>query len=326
MWSYSELTVWLGTLTVSLLPLPESMEAPVFVLCMVMIGVPHGGLDHLVFLQGSSSESLKYGDSAVEHFMENGIWKDWNFWMGFLRIYVSVIVVYAILWWTMPWMSFVVFMLLSAYHFGQIQLDYLNVVLEESWLKTVVYLFWGIAILTRILFTHYRETERILESFFELKQVVDPEYAVFVMYFSEISTLMLLSYLRFKRMMSTSSLCSEVIAYLLISILNSRKSLLICFSIFYGLWHSLKSMEIHSEELGMTIYQCMLHAIPFSILSFIGLIVILVLIQMQSSHSPYLIFLCCLGTLAAPHILVGHTLYSRRRKQNLSCISKLQDC
>lgn len=84
-----------------MLAIPEAVDYAFFGLLIAFAGIPHGAADHLV---EARNRSLRYQKFLLPRF---------------LLIYVLQMAVYALMWYLFPALSLLLFLLLSAWHFGE---------------------------------------------------------------------------------------------------------------------------------------------------------------------------------------------------------------
>jgi Brp/Blh family beta-carotene 15,15'-monooxygenase len=99
------------------------------------VGLPHGALDHLL-------ESRNISGKITSRFVAK---------------YVGIMALYFVLWWILPVFSFIIFILYSAFHFGQSDMEEWNV----SRQKNIKALVWGVLLLGMLLFPHMNEVADI---------------------------------------------------------------------------------------------------------------------------------------------------------------------
>jgi Brp/Blh family beta-carotene 15,15'-monooxygenase len=84
-----------------LIAIPEAVDYAFFGLLIVFTGIPHGAVDHLVEARNRSLHEQKF------------------LLPRFLFIYVLQMAVYGLLWYLFPALSLLLFLILSAWHFGE---------------------------------------------------------------------------------------------------------------------------------------------------------------------------------------------------------------
>jgi len=102
---------------------------------MITVGIPHGAVDHLLV---------------------SGTWNQRKAPLFILR-YLLLAGMIGVLWFWMPQIALIVFLLYSLWHFGETD--------GKSWdFDCMTSLLWGISVLLYILGTHFDETNTILTS------------------------------------------------------------------------------------------------------------------------------------------------------------------
>jgi Brp/Blh family beta-carotene 15,15'-monooxygenase len=128
-----------------LLPnLPIAVQFGVFGLILVMVGIPHGGIDHLIHNPDIRPRGLVH----------------------FILGYLLLMLVYGLLWWLLPMAALLAFLVMSAYHFGQSHF------LGQGQIQTkegLLYLLKGAFFLSVILFGDWEMTQEILSSILSLQ-------------------------------------------------------------------------------------------------------------------------------------------------------------
>lgn len=96
--------VGLMTLNYCLRPLPESLQWAFFIGSVLLTGIPHGALDHLVVAGTDARQQRAFSMRR------------------FLVRYLLLMAIYALIWWQWPALALLAFMGCSAYHFGETDL------------------------------------------------------------------------------------------------------------------------------------------------------------------------------------------------------------
>jgi len=134
-------TISLLLLTITLLaltPFPNlqsSIGYGLLAIGMIMVGIPHGAVDHLISSKGLSSKITP----------------------RFILSYLGLMTLMGVFWFYFPNITLIGFLLFSAFHFGQADI--------KSWkLGQNKSILWGISVLIFLLGTHQHETNEILSS------------------------------------------------------------------------------------------------------------------------------------------------------------------
>ncbi len=298
-------SLWVILLTLSLsvlsllLAVPSSIELSVFVLLMVLLGIPHGATDHLVFFSQKKTNVQKHT------------------WTYFFKIYLGIMLAYALAWYVLPLLCFVVFLIFSAYHFGQSQLYYFEIN-ENKWLKFILYISWGNVLLLSILGFNATDTLSILEKtpFLGLMRFVLENFV----HFLGINFMLMLGLLLYRGIQSFENflqVLQELGLLALLLFLSWSTSLLWSFAIYFALWHSLQTIEqeikvfSNVSEQGYSWKNYIKDALPFSLVSLMGIGLILLGLFILEFNTPNLLFgfFVMISILTAPHAWLIEGIY-----------------
>ncbi|MEO0474208.1 MAG: Brp/Blh family beta-carotene 15,15'-dioxygenase, partial [Bacteroidota bacterium] len=268
--------------------LAEAVALPVFVLVMLSIGIPHGANDHI-------AHQLKGGQNSPYTSLGH-----------FIGMYVAKVLVYGGLWLLSPLLGLIIFLGISAWHFGEIQFSDLGLK-NQPWLRMGLYLSWGAWCLVGIIGFHPAESQSILAGLqIEINLLQWFSLPIFVMLSFGVFLCLGMVYHRTK--MNRQRLRWEGMNLLALLLLFQLPELLLVFAIYFGLWHSFPSIRaqlIRFHQLGgnMPLQTYIIRSLPFSLLSFIG---IGLLFLLQSIFFPSLslimLFFIVVSTITLPHV------------------------
>lgn len=272
--------IWLGTL-------------------MVLTGIPHGATDHLVHWH--KRESQGYGKN----------------WWDFLIPYLLQMLIFALFWIFLPFLSFCAFLLISSYHFGQSELYYIQLD-ETSWMKKMLYVFWGALVLGIILLSNPAETIPYLHDILPESYLVPSLWSsIYIPYVSLLSLVILLTLLSLwmKGSIGNLDLLREFLVSSLLCFTLHKSSLWLGFGLYFGLWHATKAIRaelslLKSEHKKWSLKYWIIQALPFSLLSFIGLaLLILVWHNWGQNWHPVFLFFVGISMLTLPHMTTLEHVY-----------------
>lgn len=214
------------------------------------------------------------------------------------------------IWLLSPSAGFIGFILFSAYHFGETDLRSLEFGLT---LNSIIITLYGLGVMGCLLIAHIEDVWGIL-SFLS---------SVFAANNAFTSTITNLSFFLWSSCFFVTCLISAYcftksealfaikirlfIPPLLLLILYPLPALT-AFSFYFGLWHSLHALTHIRKHLNCTTLQLVRIAIPFSIISIVGLATMLVVIYIKS-WSPVLITIIFISALTTPHAGVMTRMY-----------------
>lgn len=272
----------------------EYIQGYLFLVVLVFVGIPHGALDHkLIFSQNGYIRAAK---------------------IKFYLTYLSLMTLTAVLWYSNPKWSFISFIGLSAYHFGQSQLYYINL---PQILKHLFYTAWGAFLLSLIILFNLNEC---LDFFLSLKSLEASAYMTkhIVINISLISgavTFILFGYASFSKRLNALDLMYEIISIALFLSLAVSTTAVLTFILYFGLWHSLVSLNLEykflqSRNNGLKFWSFVRELAPHSLvaIAFMG-----VLYWLSNSYqweiSPYVLFIILISIITVPHLFVMSRLY-----------------
>jgi Brp/Blh family beta-carotene 15,15'-monooxygenase len=227
---------------------------------------------------------------------------------------------------------FWLFLLVSAYHFGQSQLFHVRFS-EKSLLKAMLYLSWGVCWLGSLWHFHWQQQVAIIQSVFNWDlSVGGPLYQLVMVSAAAggILTLLFLGICVYNRQVSFALFIQEVCLLGFLLFVNYYFHLYVAFALYFGLWHSLRVI--------LTEYQFLKQAntvnlnplsfiksfLPFSLLSFAGLgLLIGVSILLQQKVAPFMLFLIFISALTMPHAVCMFFMYKNMRPQQPTTANKM---
>ncbi|MCA6075578.1 Brp/Blh family beta-carotene 15,15'-dioxygenase [Fulvivirga sedimenti] len=265
-----------------------------FLFTIILLGIPHGALDHVLYLK------------------KNGSKKPWRFYL----FYIGLIAATGLFWWNFPTIAFILFLIISAYHFGQSQLYQIN---GPKWLKNLLFLSWGSFLLSIIIYTNLDECIRIFSSleWLNLSLLNSGMYWSAVMTASFFVLFAGAAYAAFQRFISFNNLLFEAGTLVLLCFLAVYSNAVFSFTIYFGIWHSFRSLVIEYEYVAdrqrkSRFIPFLKRIFPFTILATAFLAAALFLMpQQMTGISPYMIFIIVISMLTVPHLIVMHDLYEK---------------
>jgi beta-carotene 15,15'-dioxygenase len=287
--------------------IPAAVQWLLFAGTMLLTGIPHGAIDHLVDEQ-----------SRLHHHKSFRM-------IDFLVRYLSRMALYALLWWIFPVLAFAVFFGIAAYHFGETDLMILPKNKKtESWL----FFTYGWLLLNILILTHQTEVVPIFHSFPHFLDTATQalislvgQYSV--LYFSICALCFLACMVCYSYQSGAGFL---PVFFILIQgsillLICSQLPFLLAFSLYFGLWHSLLSLQsireylMKNEQL-LTWRILVKKAVLFSSIAISG-IVILIIIGNQYSHTADLLLWLFIGiaVLTAPHMEIMSSMFTDIRTQ-----------
>ncbi len=248
---------------------------------MFFLGIPHGAGDHLISEKLASQRGEKFHS------------------VKFVILYLGIMAIYAVLWLLFPLFSFIVFIGISIFHFGD--LEDITKSEDSSSLKRYVQLvLLGVGILGIILSSHWPEVVQIVENMGVPilnqipKEILPISFLCFI--------------LGFNRANYASFLNTFLTLYL-----GTLLPLIPSFILFFTLCHSINSLFLMKNRLGITLLELYKKLLPFSLGAFFLGVIYIFLIYKDLHLYPLFIFL---SLLTLPHFAIMHKLIFLKKINN----------
>jgi Brp/Blh family beta-carotene 15,15'-monooxygenase len=251
------------------------VQFSLFGIILLSIGIPHGAIDHLISNPKIDRNSLG----------------------KFLVIYLSLIAVYLLIWYFLPLIALAAFLLMSAYHFGQSHF-LAEQPKKSAWL---LYITRGGYFLFAILLGDWETTKLILSPLINL-DYLNQSRILFLLIF-------LFSTLLAQGIFGPKFQKIQLLELLLLAPIFYFSPLLISFVVYFGFWHALPSMFAEYSYLSSfkaydSVKKFSIQLLPFSLISFIGIGLILFLgLKFLKSNELILLFFVLISLISFPHIL-----------------------
>jgi Brp/Blh family beta-carotene 15,15'-monooxygenase len=250
------------------------------------VGIPHGALDHLLLREKRRSLFV------------------------FVTEYVSVVVLYFVMWHYLPLVSLLVFILFSAFHFGESEYEMYGIQ-SESFKSYINAFFLGLSILVFISSTHVQEVSQLLISYKASWSVWlnKPWIAPVSMGLAVLS----LGYIVVQALLAKFKAFTGLIFILILGI---PAPLLLSFGLYFVVQHSSNAWQHMQAGLKMSSFTMYKKALPFTLgaLGILGLIFLLnTSVFQKTDHYMGSIF-TFLSCISLPHFMLMHLFYKGRGK------------
>lgn len=272
----------------------ENSQLVWMIATFILLGIPHGALDI-------------YIEAGLDPHKDNR--------KIFLR-YVLQAGLYVFIWYWKPAIALLLFILITAFHFGEIDwIGYTN-----SRIKKVVYFTLGLSWIVFLLSLHVKTALAIFDSITrnQINEKVFLQCAEILYPVSIVGMMLLYGFLFYKR--STYFLWPQywliaVTQQITLFILAHVTPLWIFFAFYFGIWHSILSLDkIRTHlKLGATFQQWLFllkKAMPFSVMAWIG-ILYFIFLTVKSTDTSGMLSLIFIGlaVLTVPHLQVFTKLH-----------------
>ena len=282
-------------------PLNSTLQLIFFGLGVILFGIPHGSLDHFIYHKERNQEmnirSLK----------------------KFLLFYLGFGILYALLWFISVELSILLFIVISAYHFGEMDLKALAI--KTSLSSRILFSFYGLLFLVNYLLFQFPNVESILLGFpdFEQSQIERLRllygYQEEVMIASLLIFIPILSIFLFQSKLLGLVQLETVLQLVVLMLIVFNLPILLGFGFYFNIWHAGLSMIEIKKFLGWQdksywfIYRKSWLTNGLSFLM-IGLLFVIFKGNLERLLA---IFFMSIAILTAPHMKVISVLFSKER-------------
>lgn len=272
---FTVLLIWIGYQFQGL------MADSIAYLLILTLGIVHGANDLLI---------LRKFEKSSSNFIKSVIGYNGLIGLCILSFFIH------------PFISLLLFILISGYHFGEQHFE--NSIKASKWIEYSFYLFYGLIIFGMIFSQNMEEVQKIV---FGLTDQTFPENSILIVtLISSGLLLILLIYGLNKKNVFTFNIVKEILNLALLFIAFRYTNLIFGFGLYFIFWHSIPSIMDQTNYLsGTTNKQSLLFylkkAAPFWTMSIAGLLTLYFV--MDESLFSSAIFLI-LFAVTAPHVWV----------------------
>jgi len=270
--------------------LTNSTQISFLILVLILFGVPHGALDLYI------DQHLHKSDSNQKIF---------------LLKYIGNIVAYALVWYFFPIAALVIFILITAYHFGEI--DWLgktdNIIHKTAY--SVIGLLWILLLLSKNVNFALEVFIRMERSAFNEKQWIHLANKIYPITLIGLFTVYAVLFF-FKGLFFSNNkyYYYALLQQITLIIFAFFMPLWLCFAFYFGFWHSLLSFDkiriTFSMPNNFTGWKNLLiKAAPFSIMAWFGFSYItLSTLNSKDASGIFTLLFISLSVLALPHLQI----------------------
>jgi Brp/Blh family beta-carotene 15,15'-monooxygenase len=242
---------------------------------MFLLGIPHGAGDHLLIQKQKKEQGLAFS------------------LLRFVGSYLGVMLLYGLMWYYFPKTSFVVFILISIFHFG----DFENEALEKDAILALGQkMSLGMGILGWIIYFHYEEVKGVLGEWVWTLPKLLPAYYPY---------LFLIGILLGFRRQNLYRYVNTLITLLL----SCWLPLLPAFVCYFACCHAVYSLTDMSKHLQLNFKTLLAKLLPFSFLAFVMGFCFL---SWNSNSGVIYYFFIFLSLLTMPHFWLMHQFVKKK--------------
>jgi len=265
-------------------PTADYYSYAVVAIGLMIVGIPHGAVDHLL--------SFKQA---------------FHLQLTFVLKYLFIFCLMFILWQMIPTVALVLFILYSAFHFGES--EYEHAMLKMDSLPQLAKAFFlGLSIVLFIVSSHWDEALPILTAITDASSVVN-------FHAMSNSVLMLVAFLSLLYVLidRLKSDKQKDIGLVLMLLLGLFTPLMLAFALYFIGQHSCNAWQHLKTGLSLSSAALYKKAMPFTLGAFLllGLVVLNITCLTQSIEHSVASFFVFLSCISCPHIFMMHSFYKR---------------
>ena len=277
--------------------LSQNIQVAFFVILILLTGIPHGSLDHLI---QEAKDKRQNRDYSFAKFMVK---------------YLLLMAVYGLAWYWFSGISLMIFLIISAWHFGETDLE--NVPLKPR-IWSFTRLFYGFYILAFILLTHVDEVNPIIQ-----QMIIGQNNALIFWKFIQMNVKQIL-YLS-GLVLSTIFIVAQseylikfdkirILRLTLILFLTIYLPLLPAFALYFGGWHALCAFDtihgyLQKDHPSLTFKSVYLKALPLTMIAMLFFGAFLWYCKNYTqAYNPFPILFIFISLITLPHLVVANQM------------------
>jgi Brp/Blh family beta-carotene 15,15'-monooxygenase len=285
-------------------PFNTSVQFIIFLIGILILGVPHGAADLLVATQNANSSKKSFSK------------------FRFFTVYLLRLFVFAATLWFFPLTGNLLFILFAAYHFGETDLYQFK---TNTLSGKAFVIFYGLLILSVILLHHFEELKPVFQLFSAGKENVVFINWLDVNRYNVISVSGILfftaAFIYFLQNNNTASNDKGqfLIRFAVILLILFNLPMLLGFTFYFVVWHSVLSLNNITTYLrrnnSYTRNSINREIVLYSVLAIIGIALFgLTGFMFINSNAVVGYLFLGLAVLTAPHMQIMHDMYNSLRK------------
>lgn len=256
--------------------IPDIFQWIIFAIILFLVGIPHGGIDHLIH-----NPNIK----------KNELYR-------FIINYLIWILIYAMVWWLFPKIALLSFIVMSSYHFGQSH--FIQRIIPKKFTSLSISLR-GLFFIFVILLGSWESTKTILSPIVNLE--LDTGYRIGILFFLTVVSI------GFQEGQGIKLTSEDLLEYFILAPILYFSPLFISFIVYFGFWHALPSMLEEYRVLRTfptynSVKKFVVQLLPFSLISLFGIALILFFaLSYLDQNEVSMLFFALVSLISFPHIL-----------------------
>lgn len=260
---------------------------------ILLLGIPHGAIDNVLYLKN--------------HNVKNS---------HFIYIYLLVVAANVAIWIYAPVLAYILFLVVSAYHFGQSQVShYFN---NQPFIHRTLYLSWGLSVLSALIYWNHLEITTLTNQFSDFTAfslVHQKDFLLYLYGTSTAYTIGVLLWLVRSTKISLEHFAMEIFVLSLIFICFYITPLVVGFTLYFVILHSYKVLReeygfLYSDQSVHSVSDFIRMVLPLTLFSFAGIAFLFSLIFFDILSLSYgYCLLIIISSITLPHVVVMNKFY-----------------
>ncbi len=277
--------------------LSPNLQMIFFGFLILTTGIPHGALDHLIQKQAYSKLKIEFS------------------FIQFLVKYLLIMLIYGLLWYYFSGFSFLIFIVISAWHFGETDIEGVpNCNLFWNFIR----LIYGLYILAFILLIHNIEASPVVKQMLSgnpnelliwlnlqlhVKQILYLMGLVLITFFIVAQSYSFVNFDKFR-----------VSRLLIILFITIWLPLIPAFVLYFAGWHALCAFDntydfLRKGQSSVTFQFVYLNSMPFTLLAILFLTAFLWFCKNYTNHiDPIVILFIFISLITLPHLMITNQM------------------
>jgi|GEM_PF-177364 len=279
----------------SLFLMPEGIGSICAMILIILLGIPHGANDHILYKSLSSNKQQSYI-------------------ISFLAKYLVLMGIFVGIWYYLPSLGLLAFLITSIYHFGEAEWHELSTKLIFTHL---FYLVWGSFVLITPLLLNFGETAPILKSLlgYEVSIFAQWQWAIPLGLF--VVSIVAITYAYIRNLINLKRWITELFSASILLFIFWWSNLLVGFAIYFVFWHSIPSIQdqvsfFKQSQPSYSLKKYLQEIIPFTLLAFAGIGLFTFGTSAKALSSDWIAhFFIMISIVTLPHSLLMHQLLKK---------------
>jgi beta-carotene 15,15'-dioxygenase len=227
--------------------------------------------------------------------------------------YITTVLLGALLFYKLPWLALVLFILVSAYHFGEQHWQNIPQIFNK-WIVQLFHLIYGLFILLLLFAFHAIEVQNIV---FEITTLTIKELQINLLLKITSSLLLLfLIYFQWHSISLRKKVATELFYILVFGVLFFSSSLIWGFALYFVLWHSIPSIVdqinfLHGSFSFTNFIRYFKSALIYWLVSILAIGILYLFLKDEKIFNA--VFFSFLAAITFPHVIVIFKILGGKR-------------